>query len=241
MSTRDPDPARAERPWATAPWRRIIAGTGAGTDNSVYRRTVTDSGGGSGWSSLGGVATSRPGIAVAPTGVESVVVRAATAQAAIRQRTGPTWGAWQSLGGTLAPFAPAAAVTANGLLTVAVVGTDKAVYANTRSTAGGWSGWRRIGGTTDADVGLTATADGTRLLAVVRATNHNAYVSVGSADGSTWSTWAILGGLLASAPAATVDGAALEVVAAGTDGRYYRNTATDGTAVTGWTGWRALP
>jgi hypothetical protein len=178
---------------------------------------------------------------VAPSGVESVVLRAGTAQAALRQRTGTTWGPWQSLGGTLAPYAPAAVVTVNGPLTVAAVGTDKAVYVGTRTAAGGWSGWRRIGGTTNADVALTTTADRSRPVAVVRATNHNAYVSVGTSDGTAWTGWATLGGLLASAPAVTVNGSAIEVVAVGTDGRYYRNTATDGTRVTGWTGWRALP
>jgi peptidoglycan/xylan/chitin deacetylase (PgdA/CDA1 family) len=213
-----------------------------GTNNSVYRKTVTDAGTASGWASLGGLATSRAGATVAPSGVESVVVRGANAQAFLRERKANQWGPWQSLGGILAPVAPAAAVTANGALTVAVVGTDNALWVRTRSAAGAWSAWRRVGGRINADVALSTNAGKTKLVAVVRQpSSQSAYVSVGSADGTSWTGWTNLGGILASAPAVTVRGSAVEVFVVGTNGRLYRRTATNGVQVAGWTGWQLLP
>jgi peptidoglycan/xylan/chitin deacetylase (PgdA/CDA1 family) len=229
-------------PAATALNTTTAVVTAIGTSNAVYRKTVTDGGATSGWASLGGIATSRPGVTVAPNGVESVVVRGASAQAYLRERTGSQWGSWQSLGGILAPVAPAVAVTANGALTVAVVGTDNAMWVRTRSAAGTWSAWRRVGGNINADVALSTNSDRTKLVAVVRQpTSQSAFVSVGSADGATWTGWTSLGGVLASGPAVTVRGSALEVFVVGTNRGLYRKTATDGVGVTGWTGWQLLP
>jgi peptidoglycan-N-acetylglucosamine deacetylase len=213
-----------------------------GDNNSVYRTTVTDTDATSGWTSLGGLATSRPSVTVAPDGVESVVIRGADGQAYLRQRVGVQWGAWQSLGGILAPVAPAAAVTASGVLAVAAVGTDNAMWVKTRSPVGTWSGWRRIGGGINADIALSPTADNTRLVAVVRgAGGQNGYVSVSNADATSWTGWTNIGGILASGPAVTINGPAIDLFAVGTSNLLYRNTATNGVLVTGWTGWKLLP
>lgn len=213
-----------------------------GTNNAIFRKTVTDAGTTSGWTSLGGIATTRANVTVAPNGVESVVVRATNGQAYLRQRTGSSWGPWQALGGMLAPVAPAVAVTANGALTVAVVGTDNAMWVRTRSAAGTWSSWRRVGGGVNADIALSTTADKSRLVAVVRGnTTQNGYVSVGSADGASWTGWTNIGGTLASGPAVTVRSSALEVFVVGTDNRVYRKTAANGVQVSGWTAWQLVP
>jgi hypothetical protein len=213
-----------------------------GTNNAVYRQTVTDTGATSGWTSLGGTVTSRASVTVAPNGVESVVVRGTNGQAYLRQRVGAQWGAWQSLGGLLNPVAPAAAVTASGVLTIAAVGTDGAMYVKSRSAAGIWSGWRRVGGGINADVALSTTADGTRLVAVVRGTgSQNGYVSVGNADATSWTGWTNIAGTLASGPAVTVNGSALDLFVVGTNNLLYRKSATDGVLVTGWTTWQPLP
>ena len=215
---------------------------GVGTDNTVWRTTVTDAGGFSGWATLGGITTTRPAVAVGPSGVESVVIRGGNGQAYLRERAATGWGAWQPLGGLLAPLAPAAAVTASGVLTVASVGTDKAMWVKTRSATGTWSGWRPVGGAINADLALSTTADGTRLVAAVRgAGDQNGYVSVGAADATSWTNWTTIGGLLSSGPAATVNGSALEIFVVGTDNRLYRKSATNGTLVTAWTGWQLLP
>jgi hypothetical protein len=78
------------------------------------------------------------------------------------------------------------------------------------------------------------------VVAVVRG-GQNGYYSVVNPDGTGWTGWRSLGGSLASGPAVTRNGAALEVFVIGGDGRIYRRTATNGTAVTGWGGWGALP
>jgi hypothetical protein len=114
------------------------------------------------------------------------------------------------------------------------------MYVKTRSAGGTWSGWRLLGGSVNSDVALSATADGRRVVAVVRS-SESAYYSVLNADGTGWTGWLSLGGGLASGPAVTVNGSAVEVFVMGTNGRVYRRTAADGTAVTAWTGWRALP
>ena len=228
-------------PAAAATGPAALAVVAVGGDNAVYRQTVADGGQHSGWSSLSGTATTRPGSTVGPDGVESVVIRGGNGQGYLRQRTAAGWGAgWTALGGLLAPLAPSVAATASGVLTVAGIGSSGAMYVKTRSAAGAWSGWRLIGGSVNSDVALSATADGRRVVAVVRG-GETAYYSVLDADGTGWTGWLSLGGGLASGPAVTVNGSAVEVFVIGSDGRIYRKTAVDGSAVTGWTGWRALP
>jgi peptidoglycan/xylan/chitin deacetylase (PgdA/CDA1 family) len=213
-----------------------------GLNNGVYRQTVSDAGSASGWLSLSGGATSRPGVTVGPDGVVSVVIRGGNGQAFLRQQIGGQWTGWQSLGGLLDQAAPSVAATAGGLLAVGCIGTDHAFYVKTRTAAGVWSAsWRRVGGGFNSDLSLSTTADGTRLVAVGRGGGNNGYFSVGNADASSWSAWTNISGGLASGPAVTVNGSALEVFAIGFTNRLYRKTAVDGTHVTGWTSWQALP
>jgi peptidoglycan/xylan/chitin deacetylase (PgdA/CDA1 family) len=240
--------------WASLPGGQIVGGPAAaaigpatlavlaaGTDNQIYRRTVSDSGASTAWSSLGGLSTTRPNLTVGPDGVESVVLRGTNGQAYLRQRVGSRWGSWQSLGGLLAPLAPAVAATAGGALTVAAVAADGALQVRTRSPAGTWSVWQRVGGVVNADLSGCATADRTRLAVALRGTDQRARVVVGNAAGTSWTGWTNLGGVLTSGPAITANGTTLEVFGVGTDNRLHRDTATDGTLVTGWTGWHALP
>jgi peptidoglycan/xylan/chitin deacetylase (PgdA/CDA1 family) len=227
-------------PAAAATGPTGLAAVAIGGDNSVYRQTVPDGGGPSGWSSLSGVATTRPGVAVGPGGVESIVIRGGGGQGHLRQRTAAGWSGWIPLGGLLAPLAPSVAATADGVLTVACVAGDRALYVKYRTAGGTWSGWRKLGGAVNSDVALSPTADGRRVVAAVRG-GEAGYYSVLNPDGTGWTGWRSLAGGLASGPAVTLNGSALEVFVVGTNGRYYRNTAADGTAVTGWTGWRALP
>jgi peptidoglycan/xylan/chitin deacetylase (PgdA/CDA1 family) len=227
-------------PAAAATSSTGLAAVAVGGDNAVYRETVPDSGTRSGWGSLGGVTTTRPGSTVGPDGVESVVVRGGNGQGYLRQRTAAGWTGWVSLGGLLAPLAPSVAATTGGVITVAGIGSNHGMYVKTRSSGGVWSGWRLLGGSVNSDVALSPTADGTRVVAVVRG-GQNGYFSVFNPDGTGFSGWQSLGGSLASGPAVTRNGSALEVFVVGGDGRYYQRTATNGTAVTGWGGWRALP
>ena len=227
-------------PAAAATSSAGLAAVAIGNDNAVYRQTVSDGGARSGWGSLSGVTTTRPGSGVGPDGVESIVLRGGNGQGYLRQRTAAGWGAWVPLGGLLTPYAPSVAATAGGVLTVAGVGGNHAMYVKTRSAGGAWSGWRLLGGSINSDVALSPTADGSKVVAVVRG-GQNGYYSVVNPDGTGWTGWRSLGGSLASGPAVTRNGAALEVFVIGGDGRIYRRTATNGTAVTGWGGWGALP
>ncbi len=227
-------------PAATALTASAVLAGAVGTDNAVYRQTVPDSGSPGAWMSLGGITTTRAGVTVAPNGVVTVVVRGGNGTAYLRQQVGGQWGGWQSLGGLLDPVAPSVAVTAAGVLAVGCVGSDHTFYVRTRSAAGAWSGWHRIGGLINSDVALSRTADGSRLVAAVRG-GVTGYVAVSSADANAWGGWSSLGGGLASGPAITVNGSSLEVFVVGLDNRLYRKTATDGTRVTGWTAWQALP
>jgi peptidoglycan/xylan/chitin deacetylase (PgdA/CDA1 family) len=227
-------------PAATALTGSAVLAAAVGGNNAVYRQTVPDSGSPGAWMSLGGIATTRAGVTVAPNGVVSVVVRGSNGAAYLREQVGGQWGGWQSLGGLLDPVAPSVAVTATGVLAVGCVGSDHAFYVRTRSASGAWSGWRRIGGLINSDVALSRTADGSRLVVAVRG-GTTGYVAVSNSDASSWGGWSSLGGSLASGPAITVNGSALEVFVVGTNSRLYRRTATDGTRVTGWTGWQALP
>jgi peptidoglycan/xylan/chitin deacetylase (PgdA/CDA1 family) len=224
-----------------SPYTELSVAAAIATDNSVYRSSVTDPGTGAGWTALGGVASTRPGVATGPDGVQSVIVRGGDGRAYLDQWAGGRWTGWRSLGGALDPVAPAVTVSGDGVLVVGCVGTNHGFYVKTRSTAGAWSGWRLVGGGITSDLALSRTADGAGLVAAVRGPGTNAYVAVGTADGSTWSSWRNVGGGLGSGPAITVNGPALEMFVVGNDNRLYRNTATDGTAATGWTGWRLLP
>ena len=227
-------------PAATALSASAVLAAAVGTNNAVYRQTVPDSGAPGPWMALGGISTSRTGVTVAPNGVVSLVVRGGNGTAYLREQVHGQWGGWQSLGGLLDPVAPSVAGTAAGVLAVGCIGADHAFYVRTRSPAGAWSGWNRIGGLINSDVALSSTADGSRLVAAVRG-GTAAYVAVSGTDAYSWGGWASLGGGLASGPAITVHGPSLEVFVVGTDHRVYRRTATDGTGVTGWTGWQALP
>ena len=91
-------------------------------------------------------------------------------------------------------------MTNAGVITVAGVGTNHGMYVKTRSAAGVWSGWRLLGGSVNSDVALSPTADGTRVVAVVRG-GGNGFFSVFNADGTGWSGWQSLGGSLGSGPA----------------------------------------
>jgi peptidoglycan/xylan/chitin deacetylase (PgdA/CDA1 family) len=227
-------------PAAAATGPTGLAAVAIGGSNAVYRQAVADGGQRSGWSSLSGVATTRPGVAVGPGGMESIVIRGGNGQGYLRQRTTAGWSGWTALGGLLAPLAPSVAATAGGVLTVAGVGSNRALYVKFRSAGGAWSGWRMLGGSVNSDVALSPTADGQRVVAVVRG-GETGYYSVLNPDGTGWTGWLSLAGGLASGPAVTVNGSALEVFVVGGNGRHYRKTATDGSAVTGWTGWQALP
>jgi peptidoglycan/xylan/chitin deacetylase (PgdA/CDA1 family) len=225
-------------PAAVATSQTTSTAFGVGTDSHIWQNTVTDSGSVGAWTEIGGTVTSTPGAARAPDGVLSVVVRGTDGAAWLRQNTGGTWGGWTSLGGTMIS-APAAAVTADGRLTVAVIGADRAVWV--RQRAGTWSSWRRVGGYVDGDATLTVTVGGAGLATVVRGADRGGWSNVADNTATTWRGWAGVSGVLASSPALTVDGSALDAFGYGADGRIWETVAANGTNATNWSGWAVLP
>lgn len=208
-----------------------------GTDNATWRKTVTDAGSASGFTSVGGLATSKPAAANGAGGVVTLAVRGADAAAWMRQQANGRWSGWQRLGGIL-NTAPAVAATAAGGLVVAAVGADNALWVKNRAAA--WSPWRSARGVITADPSLAVTPGG-GLLAVVRGSDNACWVNLGNATGTSWRGWQSIGGHLASAPAVTVDSGAAHVFVYGTEGRIWENVATNASTGSGWTGWRAMP
>jgi peptidoglycan/xylan/chitin deacetylase (PgdA/CDA1 family) len=206
-----------------------------GTDNAVWL-TRTDAGAVA-RERVGGTGTSKP--AVAAFGNRLVVAVRGTDQAVwLRERTGSTWGSWQGLGGGLRG-APALAFTADGGLTVAVVGSGGSLWVRHRGNA--WGPWTRVGGAVTAEPSLAATAGGAGVVAMVRGTDDRAWVLTMSADASRWASWQRVGGVLASGAGMTPRGPTLEAYVYGTDGRVWRNVASNGAMATGWSGWRVVP
>ena len=197
----------------------VMAGTGpAGTTGVVMRVLVAVDTSGhvwwnqSGWSSIGGVATSSPAATTPNLVVWGVFVRGT--DGALWERStmngGASWGAWANLGGQIARgTGPAACSWGVGRFDVFVEGTNGALYHKWSTNSGAtWSGWQNLGGK------LTASpAAGGPGGAEPPATNHIG-VFVRGTDGAcwykdwtgtAWSSWESLGGQLApnTGPAAS--------------------------------------
>ena len=194
--------------WARSVTNRLYSGTYQG---GTWR----------GWTSYGGgTATSRPYPAVLPDGTRYVFVRGGDGAL-----WSVSWGAdgtargWQSLGGVLAAAGPAAAGTGPGALTVAAVGTDRAVHLRSL-TAGGWSGWRNIGGAASTDIALAAPAAG--VLDVYLQADGSQALQTRRAVNGAWGSWATVGGSLATGAWADLVGSdRTEIWYTGTDGAMY--------------------
>ena len=97
-----------------------------GTNSAVYQNTGTS------WQSLGGVLTSRPGVAAGALSVSG----GEAVDAVIRGSDGAVWdrelttaaGPWRGLGGRVLAGSGPAAVNVGGTLYVLIVGTDGAVW-----------------------------------------------------------------------------------------------------------------
>ena len=215
---------------------------GEGTDHKLWRAVRQGTGGYGNWELLGGAITAQPAAVAAPLRPGYLVfVRGADGAVYQASGTSSTHGtaSFTRVGGrVLAGTGPAAAYERIGAAargqamprppasestSVAVVGTDRALYV----TAIGYfpiSGqWQPAGGQTTASPALTLYQANGSLLAVVRGTSNAAYYrSVRSAGG-----WTSIGGRLNSGLVATIDGrtGTAYVYALGTDNQVYQKTA----------------
>jgi hypothetical protein len=115
-----------------------------GWDNAVWTRHF-DGTTWNGWTTLGGVTTSRPTGVVAGSGHVYVFARGGDNAVWYRERTAMTWGPWRTLGGYIIGGVGAAAWS-SGEIEVFAHGGDHALWKNSviGSTAGGWTS---LGGT----------------------------------------------------------------------------------------------
>ena len=145
---------------------------------------------------------------------------------------GPTWGGWESLGGSL--FTPVSAVArAANRLDIFANGIDFATYHKWWDGAH-WGGWESLGGIMTSPPHAVSWGPN-RLDLFATGTDHAVWHK--SWDGTHWGGWESLGGILISPPHAVTWGPnRLDVFATGTDqAAYYK--AWDGTH---WGNWESL-
>ncbi len=197
---------------------------GVGTDNALWHiwQTVPHGGPWSAWSSLGGVITSQPAVALNTDGRLEVFARGTdNALWHIWQTVphGGPWSAWSSLGGNITS-APSVAVNTDGRIEVFVRGTDEAVWHiwQTAPHAGPWSAWASLNGLISSDP-VVATNSDSRLEVFARGTDNALWhVWQTAPHAGPWSAWSSLGGSITSDPIPGVNSdGRIEVFARGTD------------------------
>jgi hypothetical protein len=205
---------------------------GRGTDNALWWDRQT-SRGWTGWRSLGGRLTSKPGVTTDAAGVPIVLVRGANGAVWFRQAgNGGRWSGWVSLGGDLlSGTAPAAVRDSGGSLMLAVVGANRHIYLYAHTSAG--YGFHDLGGRTTSDPAITfvsgtTQAPNTHLAVVfVRGTDGALYAQQVTDPVTTFNgVWRSLGGRLTSGIAAqtAAGGSYTYVFALGTDNQFWMRT-----------------
>ena len=195
------------------------------TDGSIVPPIPT------GWSSIGGVATSAPAITSSAGGRLDAFVRGSDNALWHRAWNGTAWGAWESLGGTLTIDPGAVAQGTN--VDVFVRGTDRAIWHRS-SNGTAWSPWDTLGGIATSAIAAASWAPG-HIDIVVRGTDNALWHR--AQNSGVWGPWDSLGGVASSNPAAVSSAAnRLDVFVRGTDNSLWQR-AYGGTA---WGGWTAL-
>jgi len=184
------------------------------------------------WYSLGGVATSSPGVSSWGTTRTDLFVRGTNNGLWQNTYNGTSWNGWGSLGGGLTS-APAAVSWGANRIDTFVRGTDNALWHVWYDTTG-WHGWERLGGSLITGPEVASWGPG-RLDVFAIGTDHGLWHKWWDAKG--WSGWESLGGVLTSDPATVSWGSnRLDVFARGTDNALWHkwwDTA-------GWHSWERL-
>ena len=217
---------------AAAPTAGSLAVAVRGADNRLYlnRRAA---GRWSGWASMGGVLSARPGVA-ATGGRLDVFARGSDGELYTKSQVGGREGDWMSLGGLLATDSgPAASALGDGRVAVVVRGVNGALYQKSRTVGGSWTAWYSLAGQLLDDPAATSPATGA-LSVFVRGVNSHLYAKTYA---GAWSGWSDLGGLLGAGPAAAAapGSGRTDVVVQGPDGRLFHRTYAGS-----WSGWAAI-
>ena len=195
-----------------------------GTNNAMYLYNGTS------WQSLGGVLTSRPGVAagaLSVTGGEAIdaVIRGSDGAVWDRELTtvaGPFAGPWRGLGGRVLAGSGPAAVNVGGTLYVLAIGTNGAVWVRQSTDGAHWSGWRSLGGTASGDIGAATPAPGVGVVFVRGPGNALFYKEFAGTTPGVTPGWHSLGGSLTSgAGAGSVPRGKTAVVVLGPGGHIF--------------------
>jgi hypothetical protein len=206
-----------------------------GTDGAVWTRSWNGSSW-SGWSSLGGEATSGP-VAISRGGIYDVFVRGPD-NAYYHKYFTPAGGwspTWERLGGIFLSAPGASLRQGTGEIDVVGVGGDQQLYHGYWSSGTGWVGWSPLGGALSGRPSSISPASGI-IDVFVRATDNQLYQK-SWISGSGWTNYAGLGGSLSSGVSATAwDGNRRDVFVRGPGKLLYDNSFQ----TPNWLGFSAL-
>jgi hypothetical protein len=171
-----------------------------GTDGAVWTRSWNGSSW-SGWSSLGGVATSGPA-AITRGNIYDVFVRGGDNAYYHKYFTPASgWSAgWERLGGVF-HSAPGASLRDNSVIDVVGVGANQQLYQGYWTASTGWSKFGALGGGLSGRPSSVSPGPGI-LDIYMRGTDHQLYQKSWTNSGG-WTDFARLGGSLTSGVSAT--------------------------------------
>jgi len=205
-----------------------------GGDNGLWAFGGFTAGGSPIWVSLGGVLTSRPGVAAGALSVSDgsgeavdAVIRGSDGTIWDRELTGTAAQPWRSLGGRALAGSGPAAVNVGGTLYVLVVGTDGAVWVNRSTDGAHWSGWKPLGGRGSGDVGVATPAPGVGVVFVRGTDNAVWYNEFAGTTAGVTPGWHTLGGKSTSGVGAgSAPAGSTSVLVLGTDHHIWMRTGT---------------
>jgi hypothetical protein len=206
-----------------------------GTDGAVWTRSWNGSTW-SGWSSLGGVATSGP-TAITRGGIYDVFVRGGD-NAYYHKYFTPAAGwspSWERLGGAFLSAPGASLRQGSGEIDVVGVGGDRQLFHGYWAAGSGWSAFAPLGGGLSGRPSSISPAPGI-IDVFLRGTNGGLYQK-SWISGSGWTDFAYLGGTLTSGVSATAwDGNRRDVFVRGPGNLVY----DDSFQTPNWVGFGAL-
>jgi len=192
----------------------------------------------SGWSDVGGVATSSPILVSSPAANRLDLIAIGTGNSIWHKAfTGGVWSSsWDSVGGTT-PSVPAAISDPTSVHLV-VRSSNNALYYNNMTFASGvWLGWTLIGGGVTSNSPVLGMDPSNNLHLLALGDNSAVWHVSKPATGGDWgSTWDTAGGVTDLIPAIAFTGSDLVVVVRGADQGMWSNTLVSSS----WNGWTSL-
>jgi hypothetical protein len=164
-----------------------------GTSHALYHLWANSTGV-YGWENLGGYLTSSPAATSPTPGWIDVFGRGGNgALWGMPNGGGASWGAWENLGGQIAPGTGPAASSWSSRADIFAEGTSGALY-HLWVDSNGWSGWQSLGGYLTSSP--AASVLGTVVIDVmVRGGDGNLWVIYTGDGGASWANWLEFGGM----------------------------------------------